>query len=130
MTTRADELREAMTAAAHKPYPPTIFRDPPKEALSAAHEALKRHGSTLDGLSAFTIRGCIGPWTMENVARALVETLGLSWDTVRAIRVTPISGMVSTEEYGELRPHLNAAADALATLLEASGLHRDREEGE
>jgi hypothetical protein len=122
MSERAEKLRDAMTAAVHEPYPPKVFRDPPKEALSAAHAALKSHGSTLDGLSAFTIRGCVGPWTMERVARAIVEELGLSWADVRAIQPTP--KLCEDDACVACRP-----ARALATLLEAAAVDRTRQGG-
>lgn len=60
----------------------------------------------------------------EAITRAIVEHGNVSWEMVQAIREVPISGMVPIGEDRAMRERLDAAADFLATLLEAAGAER------
>jgi len=119
-TPTAERLREAMAEAIRQPYPPTIFRKPSDEAMDAAHEALRAHGSTLDGLSAYTIRECVGPWAMERALAALVRETGLNWEMVEAMRDARDFGRVKVPEYAPI-------IDAFIAILEAAGVPRKAE---
>jgi hypothetical protein len=103
-------VREAMAKAARGAYPPHLFRAPSEDALKAAHSALQEHGSTLDGLSAHTIRECVGPWAMERVCRALVEAVGLSWVDVERLRYYS----------GDSNDHV--LSERIAMILRAAGV--------
>jgi hypothetical protein len=75
----AERLRKAVVDTIRYPYPESVFIPPPDDIWPKLAKWAKENGTTVDAISADTIRKCVGQeHAAQRICAAIVEEFGLT----------------------------------------------------